>query len=135
MAKHKPVELVSAPARGGRGSYWAEVLREWSASGQTQVDFCRDRGVSLASLRWWRWWLKASGPTGGKIGVERSEKVRFVPVKVVASRVPPSVIERSVSPLGCYEVELRGGDRLRVPADFEPEVLQRLIRTVETARC
>ncbi|NJL26496.1 MAG: hypothetical protein HC897_00795 [Thermoanaerobaculia bacterium] len=135
MAKQKPVERVSAPARGGRGSYWAEVLREWSQSGQTQVDFCRDRGVSLTSLRWWKWWLKASGPTAARAGVERCEKVRFVPVKVVASRVPPSVIERSASPSGCYEVELRGGDRLRVPADFEPEVLQRLIQTVEAARC
>ncbi|NJL27461.1 MAG: hypothetical protein HC897_05970 [Thermoanaerobaculia bacterium] len=54
MVKQKPVERVAAPARGGRGSYWAEVLREWSASGQTQVDFCRDRGVSgkSAMLFW-----------------------------------------------------------------------------------
>jgi hypothetical protein len=43
-------------SRAGRGrSFWREVVAELDASGLTAAEFADREGLTLGSLRWWRW--------------------------------------------------------------------------------
>jgi hypothetical protein len=144
MAKKRPSESAAAPEHEPRSVYWRRQIEAWSASGLTQAEFCRRCGLSLASLRWWKWKLKSSAAaTKSSSSARRSDRStagpkspRFLPIRVV----PPRKLEGRSSepaelPTEVYELVLRGGHRLRVPADFDPAVLHRLILTVEATSC
>ena len=34
--------------------FWQAHVVHWRSSGQTQVDYCRERGLSVHRLRWWK---------------------------------------------------------------------------------
>ncbi len=38
-----------------RESTWRGLVDEWRESELMQEAFCRERGVSVASFRWWKW--------------------------------------------------------------------------------
>lgn len=143
MAKRRPPEAGATPGREPRASYWRHEIEACSASGLSQVEFCRRQGLSLAALRWWKWKLKHSEPAMETMGSTvrparaevRSQPPRFLPVHVVPSSEPVARDVEPAQPRGFYELELRGGHQLRVPADFEPAVLHRLILTVEASTC
>lgn len=143
MAKRRSFEAGAAPSREPRSSFWRREIEACSASDLTQVEFCRRRGLSLAALRWWKWKLKSSEPATQATGstertarmAARAEPPRFLPVRVVPAGEPVARAAQPPQPRGVYELVLRGGHRLRVPADFEPAVLHRLILTVEATSC
>ena len=56
----------------------------------------------------------------------------FHPVRVVARQGRNAIAAVPPAPL---ELELRGGRRIRIPADFDAELLERLVRTVEGWGC
>ena len=102
--------------------YWRaadaeRVLEAWRKSGQSGAAFAREHGLSRARLLRWRDRLK------------RTAAPAFHPVRVVQHARP---IETGTATL---ELELRGGRRIRVPADFDAEQLERLVRTVEGWGC
>lgn len=143
MAKKRASGTDAIGKQEPRSLHWRREIEICSASGLSQVEFCRRRGLSLAALRWWKWKLKSSGSSvetasspgqAARAGV-RSQPPRFLPVRVVPA-VEPAVEEVELPRRReIYELELRGGHRLRVPADFEPSVLHRLILTVEATSC
>ena len=144
MAKKRPSESASAPQQEPRSAYWRRQLDACSASGLTQAEFCRRRGLSLASLRWWKWKLKPSPPSAkASNSARRPERAaagpkpaRFLPIRLIPSGdLETGSLEAAEPPTKVYELVLRGGHRLRVPADFDPAVLHRLILTVEAATC
>ena len=71
-----------------RESHWRQVLAKWSASGQTQASFCRQRLISVTALRWWKSELaRRDGRT--RRGQRRSKTgTGFVPVQLVAGPLP-----------------------------------------------
>ena len=102
--------------------YWRaaeaeEALAAWGRSGQSGAAFARQHGLSVRRLLRWRARLKPAAPV-------------FHPVRVVERARP--IAPRSPAAL---ELELRGGRRVRVPADFDPELLEALVRTVEGWGC
>jgi len=145
MAKTWKSEAGAAGAAKQGASFWDRAIEEWSASGLTQVEFCRRRGLALASLRWWKWRLKAgaagdqrspaeSGPTKAR-RQSAPATPRFLPVRLLPDPKQATADAAVAEPGSVYELELAGGHRIRVPADFQPEVLYRLILTVEATRC
>lgn len=104
--------------------YWRaadaeRVVETWRRSGQSAASFAGQHGLSSVRLLRWRDRLKGSPPPV------------FHPVRVVrrASPIAPASL---LPPL---ELELRGGRRIRVPAGFDPELLEELVRTVEGWGC
>ena len=119
---------------GGRAEYWRELIEEWSASGLTQGDFCEEQGVSVASLRWWKWELNRREKTGKPTQPMKPKK----PMKVAATTglLPVRIVSSPTSSRdSCFEVVLTSGARIRVPRDFDPDALGRLITVVEAAAC
>ena len=115
-----------------REAHWRKVLAEWSKSGLTQAAFCRERGLSVSALRWWKRELarrdarKATGQThvgGGQAsGVGRRG---FLPVRVV--RGPETVHDGQ----GGLEVVLVSGRRVRVGSEVDAELLGKVVTVLE----
>jgi hypothetical protein len=97
-----------------RGREMRELLRRWVHSGRPLEEFARENRLSPKTLAWWRW----------KLGREerRSREIELVEVTPAAA-----------SAAACFEVVLRNGTVVRVPATFEEAVLERLVRTL--GRC
>lgn len=82
-------------------SRWRALIREQESSGRTVQDFARTRGISAASLYWWRSRLRRSRRS-------RGAQNALSPVTLLRSESSP----RSIS--GGFEVVLRNGHRVIV---------------------
>jgi len=112
-----------------RRRYWVRVVAEWRKSGLSQVRFCREREITVQTFRWWKSRLSQEGG-GGRLRPRASRRSKkapagapFVPVEVVG-HTEPSAIE-----LVC------GGRKVRIHGDFEPLVLEKIVRTLEALAC
>lgn len=102
--------------------YWRatdaeRVVEAWERSGESASAFARYHGLSVRRLLRWRGRLKRSGTPV------------FHPVRVITRAEPAPT---RVAPL---ELELRGGRRIHVHRDFDPTLLEELVRTVESWGC
>jgi hypothetical protein len=115
-----------------RKPFWQEHLRAWSQSGLTQADYCRQHQLSAPAFGWWKRQLEGKPrPRKRSPAAKRSERdnttaPRFVEVQ------RGSGADQSNTP-AVYEVLLSRGRAIRVGQTFDPEVLRRLIATVETS--
>jgi hypothetical protein len=118
-----------------RESRWRGLVDGWRESGLTQEAFCGERGVGVASFRWWKWKLGLPGRSRGEGRREGEGPERplpaFVPVRIVE---PAGRREADGAGAGAFELELSGGWVVRVPAGFEAESLARLLAVVEGYR-
>ena len=135
MAKKKSTAASAPRPQESRAAFWQRQIEECATSGLTQAAFCEERDLSVAALRGWKWKLKSTSPSSpskprAETSPSSSKAPRFLPVRVV-----PSKETEADEPGAIYELVLRGGQRIRVPADFEPAVLHRLILTVEATGC
>ena len=92
-----------------------EIVARWRESGQSRAAFCRELGIAAVTLSRWISRLDASRPA-----------TQTSPVLVEVA-VPESH-ERDV-----FELVLRGGTRVKVPAGFLAEDLARLLGVLTTA--
>jgi len=140
MAQEQRRERV--PSKWERG--WREVMAAWRASGQTQVEFCRSRGLSASSFSHWKAKLAARDQ------VQRESLVPPKPVVRVDSGSHPagmSWTEVRVSPVGCagspsaspegsgLEVVFPQGWSVRLGPRFEAEALRRLLNVLDERSC
>ena len=115
-----------------RRPFWQEHLREWSESGLTQADYCRQHQLSAAAFGWWKRRLEGKpkvrkrSPASGLPQRDNQTAVRFVEVQR-----GPDIDTGSSPPV--YEVLLSQRRAIRVGHDFDPDVLKRLIATVEAS--
>jgi transposase-like protein len=111
---------MAAKQGGGAEGRWRALIREQERSGLTVADFAHRRGVSPATLYWWRSQISRR--------VRRGRTPKIVAVEVVGAVDG----EASRSDRG-FELELSHGRRLHVPTRFDAEALSRLIVAVERA--
>jgi hypothetical protein len=107
-----------------RAKYWSDLVTAWSQSGLSQAEFCRQRGVKVASLTWWKRQLhklRGDAPKDGGRLVKAKAGKGFVEVRLTGMPSAPT-----------YEVLLARGRSIRVPAQFDPQILSRLIAAVES---
>jgi hypothetical protein len=97
----------------GTRDRWHEHVEQWASSGLTAAQYGDRAGVNPRTLTYWKW----------RLGQESRERV--TPTTVAAFvEVHPRREEG-------FELELRGGRRLRVPASFDEPALRRLIELLE----
>lgn len=119
------------------------LLEEQARSGLSFADFARSRNLSRQRLSWWK--AKFAGkhvdrsrhPAGGR-GRARSTTPRFVPVVVhddsPRGRRRASAETPAPTASGAYELALGAALTLRIPRDFEEDVLTRLVRVLQAPR-
>jgi transcriptional regulator with XRE-family HTH domain len=93
-----------------------EVVSQWRSSGKSQASFCRETGIATVTLARWLRQLEAHKPPSEQAPV-------LVEVGSAAGREPDDA----------YEVVLRGGTWLRVPAGFRDADLGRLLAVLSSA--
>ena len=144
-----------APRNGAKERSWRRLIQQWRHSGMTIRDFCVEHEVSEPSFFAWRRTIadrdRQSGqPSADGYGNVDNHKTpdspTFVPLHVVstpadstpADSTPavstpvvstPVVSTPVVSTPGgaAYEVVLRDGCIVRVPAGFDPATLRQLL--------
>lgn len=105
-----------------RARHWSDLVAAWGQSGLSQAEFCRRRGVNGGTFAWWKRQLpKRSGDQPGRRGRAGKAAGGFVEVRLANSSL-----------LSGYEVVLPRGRSIRVPSQFDPQILSRLITTVES---
>jgi transposase len=105
-----------------RARYWADVVSAWERSGLSQAEFCRRRGVKVASLAWWKRQLrKPSSELPKRRGRPAKASKQFVEVRLTGTSSVPT-----------YEVVLARGRSIRVLSQFDPQILSQLITAVES---
>lgn len=105
-----------------RAKYWAEQVAAWAQSGLSQLEFCRQQGINGGTFAWWKRRLLRG--RAGELPKERGRPPRasgrFVEVRLTGASS------------ATYEVVLACGRSIRVPSQFDPQILSRLIAAVES---
>ena len=104
------------------GDWWAEQVTAWGESGLTGRDYALSAGVNEGTLRNWKSRL-ARRSEGPKVG--RADRPGFVEV-VLHGDQPGRGAEDAT-----LELVLPNGVRVRIPAGFNPVVLQRVLQVLE----
>ncbi|WP_433929457.1 IS66 family insertion sequence element accessory protein TnpB [Sorangium cellulosum] len=103
---------------------WTERVERWERSGLSAEKFARREGYRPKQLYWWRWKLRADGPSQPS----PTETPRFLPVHVVADLSP--VVTEPI------EIALPNGRVVRVRPGFDPATLERVLAlAAEEASC
>ncbi len=106
---------------------WAKRIERWIDSGLTGAEFAAEIGVKETTLRHWKWALsRHTREPGWEAKAARERRQQRAPefVEVVASSTPPPSPE-------LLEVTLRNGLKVRLPVQFDPTSLQRLLDVLE----
>jgi transposase-like protein len=122
MSEHERV-------RGNREE-WAKRVERWRDSGLTTAEFASELGVNPRTLTYWKWLLGKEGRGEKRVWPKRRLEAPSRPPQIAAPT--PGLIEIEVGSIDMrFELELRGGQRLRVPPGFDPVVLSRLLDVLE----
>jgi transposase-like protein len=113
-------------------SLWAKRVERWKDSGLTLKEFASEIGVNPNTLSHWNWRLsKESRPA------PRKKANRVAPKKKPAKKATADAvqfIEVTPPPAASdvrFEIELRRGRRIFVPASFDAEALRQLVDVLE----
>jgi lambda repressor-like predicted transcriptional regulator len=120
---------------GSRDEHWADVVSEWRASGLSQMEFCRRRGISDRALNNWLY----KSPYRERVaqilaarsrGEVAAETPRFVSVSLVRATAATAADAQEVS--RSIEVVLKGGLRIAVTPGFDPATLRQVVAALES---
>ncbi len=80
-------EKAKTRGRRGRTEFWRKHIECQGASGASEWSYCRAKGLSRSSMRYWRKRVAAE-PAVAKREPRRRQVSAFVPVEVVRAPVP-----------------------------------------------
>ena len=132
-----------------RAEYWATRVAAWERSGLTQAEYCRRRRIKAGSFAWWK--RQLLGPARGRptrLADRPKQSARASKQRGRLTKSPERAKRRARSakwsapfvelplasafPAPTYELVLVGGRTIRIPSQFDPETLSRLISVVES---
>ncbi len=98
---------------------WAEIVREYRESEETEVAFCERKDVTVSSLRKWRYTL--AGRSREKVDTAGSGFVR------VSASVPAGSGDSVV-------IDMGEGIRIECPSTLSPSTIAALVRELRHGR-
>ena len=109
---------------------WKKRVERWADSGLSANDYSNELGISVASLKWWKWRFaaEAEGRTLAKSKKRRRIREKSAPP---VSFVEIPQIARSASSI---EIVLPSRVRVRVRGDFDTAALERVLAALERPR-
>ena len=122
--------MAKTKKKTSKAVYWQEHISQWSESGLTQAEYCRQNKISAAAFHWWKGQLRRKSKAQKSLSTNKQQRndspntMQFVEVHGVS----PAHAGRGET----YEVVLSRGRAIRVGRDFDSDVLKRLIVAVES---
>jgi hypothetical protein len=116
---------------------WRERVERWRKSGQSAQEFAAAMGFNVWTLRKWGDRLRREGAGERSVNADRSATARRAPASKRAAP-PLAFVEvlassAATSPAGqLFEIVLRSGVIVRVPARFEPQALQQVLAAAQS---
>jgi hypothetical protein len=125
-----------------RREEWAARVQRWKESGLTATEFAAEMGLNPRTLSYWKWRLGREARSGSASAQPRSgsrSRQRSLPPSSRPIEVVEVASRATEQPAAARETgfELQTGDgrwRLRVPANFDPQELGRLMTLMEGKR-
>jgi hypothetical protein len=115
-------------------AWWAAHMKAQQDSGQSQVAYCRARGLDPKYFTLWK--RKLRGP---RVSAETVEPARLVPVVVRANRtVSPSPVrreKRSSEPAAIVALRLSLGNGISLSLEVATASIPTLVRELAALRC
>jgi hypothetical protein len=113
------------PKKETAAARWRKLIKQQRESGLAVSVYCRERGISAASMFAWRRRLR---PASGLSVDPQAGSPTFKPVTVV-----PETLGRSAEqPDGAIELRLRGGRHLIMRRGFDHQLLAELVQAMES---
>jgi len=114
---------METPRRASRAE-WQKRIERWQDGGLGADQFAAELGINAGTLRYWKYQLQkdARGALPG------SEEVPSVGGRDFVEMRQPHVAAVTGAPM--FELELKGR-KLRIPAAFDAEALERLLSVLE----
>jgi len=104
-----------------RGRFWKTHIEQWQATNVTQIQYCKERGISLCAFRWWRRRLDLRG----EIQPASKRSTASKPTALFAE-VPIQMLHEATAGY-TYEIVLPNQVQLRIKKHFEPEAVTALL--------
>ena len=101
---------------------WAKRVERWRDSGLTAEQFAGEFGINANTLKFWSY--KLSKPSAVTPAPRKKHTTPLPLIELRAAPVPQD---------SAFEVEVRGGRRVRVHAGFDADALKRLLAVMESA--
>jgi transposase-like protein len=136
--------MLRCMARESR-EVWAERVKRWRESGQSAQEFAAAMGFNVWTLRKWSDRFRREGAADPRLGrnrssrtqQRRSERDSAASASASAGAVPPLAFVEMLAGGGAasaagalFEIVLRSGVIVRVPARFEPAALAHVLAAV-----
>ncbi len=100
-----------------KASLWQQHIEGWETSGLTQVIYCQQHAISLASFGYWRTRLKKMQPNN----IGRETEARFLPVQLMSPQHDSLLTLRTPQNLS---IDVSGG--------FDPQLLKEVLQVLVT---
>jgi hypothetical protein len=103
---------------------WKKRIERWQESELTAEQYASELGINAGTLKFWKYKLGRAG----SVATAPAKKQR----KTSSVRLPLVEVRPAIAATASgFELELNGGRRLRIPASFEADVLDRLLAVLE----
>ena len=107
-----------------RGRYWLEHLKQWQASDTTQIQYCKDRDLSLSAFRWW--WRRLRDSKDVRLGRRPFADQAAAPF----AEIPMQLVCGSETGY-TYEITLPNQRQLRLKKGFDAKAVSTLLPLLE----
>jgi hypothetical protein len=113
---------------------WTKRVEEWTQSGLERKRFAAKAGINASTLAYWKWRLGAEAKKRAKAKPVASSKSHVAPAH--AGLPPLTFVEIGKASLEQWpiEIELLGGERVRVGKDFDAAAFTRVLDVLDRRR-
>ena len=111
-----------------REKHWRRILRQQRASKLNHTDFCKKKSISRNAYFWWKREIllrDAKRRSQKRVHQRRQRK------ESLGQALVPVRIRTQMDSAWAFEVVLSNNRLVRVPRDFDPEELRRLVAALE----
>ena len=138
------VEIIAGPERRRRWSdeEKLQLVAEACRPGNSVSQVARERGINASQLFGWRRKAMAKGLiTDRRLGESTANALTFAPVEIAKEQSPPGAEDNvrsarrqaAIRITGTVEIELKGGDRVRVEGCADAGLVVRIVSALRRA--
>ena len=138
------VEVITGPERRRRWSdeEKLQLIAEACQPGNSVSQVARERGISASQLFGWRRQMLAKGlVTDNRSEPSVAPALTFAPVEIAKEQSPPGAEDNvrsarrqaAIRITGTVEIELKGGDRVRVEGCADAGLVVRIVSALRRA--